>query len=432
MKGRTMALNTTGMATAISINEDDPPTSCRCEADPELAVQFITTKKEGIAVSARRQEIFLDYTGLLASQRNVCFILDERFDSFLEKQDREFKTAIQDMMEKSNRSTLAVQRLEALLREHMGYDALDHVTRKRLFSTNRPDPSEVGENMDTSDLFDSSQHRTTVGKHASHQPDHFPGHVFCVNGSVCDLACDAFLCPASVPKDEAKHFLAGRIFGHWRRKQTESYPQFMSNLLSKSSQGGRAMLKRYTDYPKAATFRDWPWEAFQKGKLPASLPFLVVGHVGYGSGSQHNNIPAESHVEQLVDTLRNVLTVSLMELQSHQPKAQNGRERFLVAVPVLGTGSGGAIDLTGQVIVRTLQVLNDFAVQNAVDIVLVCADAATYALAQQIRYQRWKRAPSFQSIVNGTLHKETKRLAEDPWATHTIGTRSQWQKPWRI
>ena len=73
---------------------------------------------------------------------------------------------------------------------------------------------------------------------------------------------------------------------------------------------------------------------------------------------------------------------------------------------MLGTGGGGAGDLTGAVIDRLLAALTQHVSQHhhKVDCVLVCADSATYAHAQSVRHQHVQsqnqnRYPLFSSTM---------------------------------
>ena len=87
-----------------------------------------------------------------------------------------------------------------------------------------------------------------------------------------------------------------------------------------------------------------------------------------------------------------------MELKIHQPQPQHRRDRYLIAVPVLGAGHGGASDLTGHVVEKTLVALIEYATDKShcIDCVFACADAATHAHAQQIRHDRFRNCPGFK------------------------------------
>mmetsp|Transcript_21827 Transcript_21827/g.64381 ORF Transcript_21827/g.64381 Transcript_21827/m.64381 type:complete len:382 (-) Transcript_21827:299-1444(-) len=87
-----------------------------------------------------------------------------------------------------------------------------------------------------------------------------------------------------------------------------------------------------------------------------------------------------------METARQFVDVALEELRANQPDPLAGRERYLLAMPVIGTGGGFAGDLTGHVIEGLLTLMSDRVYREGdLDMVLVCADEATYAHAQSIR-----------------------------------------------
>src|SRR5438067_671910 len=70
-----------------------------------------------------------------------------------------------------------------------------------------------------------------------------------------------------------------------------------------------------------------------------------------------------------------------------------GRARPLLALPVVGTGRGGAAERAGEVVQELLPRLRDFAARTypggrEFDVALVCLDAATHAAAQAERVRR--------------------------------------------
>ena len=119
-----------------------------------------------------------------------------------------------------------------------------------------------------------------------------------------------------------------------------------------------------------------------------------------------------------MDTLRDVLDVAILELTTNQPHPMHRRARYLIAVPVLGTGGGGATDLTGHVLKSTLQVLHEYSTKLQknvyVDYVLVCADPATYVQAQKLRFRELKRSNSLfdDHFLDQQLKQEAERLAK--------------------
>jgi len=127
------------------------------------------------------------------------------------------------------------------------------------------------------------------------------------------------------------------------------------------------------------------------------VPFFVGGEVSLGksridgnngSGSRSRKLlpPSEQHIEALMETATQFISAALEELRSNQPKPLAGRERYLLAMPVIGTGGGFAGDLTGELVEALLNLMADrvFA-EDDLDLVLVCSDEATYAHAQSVR-----------------------------------------------
>lgn len=213
-----------------------------------------------------------------------------------------------------------------------------------------------------------------------------PGHVFVANTSVCDLFCDAFLCPGAIGRRNDS--LNGSIFRQWFRKTLEPNIKLKSHIWP-------IKFKRYNDYDRVVTHQHWPWDEFRENAM-APVPFLVGGEVsleksrlGRTYRRRKKKLPPEQeHIESLMETVRQFLTVALSELRSHQPRPLAGRERYLLAVPVLGTGGGFAGDLTGQLVEQLLKMLSECALrEDDVDMVLTCIDEATYAHAQTIRYK---------------------------------------------
>lgn len=96
-----------GMATALSLDHWSAPPESRCDYDRKgLSVNILCmdqtspgrerpSSKIAIARAARFQEIFLDQVGWHASRQSSSrFLLDDRFDSILSPDKKEFKDGI--------------------------------------------------------------------------------------------------------------------------------------------------------------------------------------------------------------------------------------------------------------------------------------------------------------------------------------------------
>jgi hypothetical protein len=169
-------------------------------------------------------------------------------------------------------------------------------------------------------------------------------------------------------------------------------------------------LKRYDDCPTIATLAGWPWHQFETQELVAPIPFLVAGHVD-GNAAKAEPLSAAGHIEYICKMVTEALAVALSELSANQPLPRYRRERHLViGIPVVGTGWGGAMDLTGQTVEKLLDVLREFGERESADAVLVCADGATYAHAQQIRRRQRSLYPCFE-LITPDLRVEASRLS---------------------
>lgn len=404
------------MATALSIDQWQPPESSKCLYDiyPDLSVNFLcmhppkATSLQGDnnnppnkADAARYQEIFVDLVGMHSASLDAAsrHVLDERFDSFLRKGERELKDSLLNFLENQTeeaKGTQAFQYLEDTLQRTMGYQSgLLQLRRKQAHQ--RPD-TKTTINQDekssiSTPISDNLRDFSTMGAANKNS-----GHVFVCNASVCELQCDAFLCPAQISKKKGR--LSGRIVSRWR-KTVLCQTKDLSDCIPTE---GQWHFKTYADRHRVVTLRDWPWEALRKnGRTPC--PFLIAGEVSLEGTWEYAGMargttsvekcalpPQDLHIEALMETVRQSLTVAIQELEQNQPKPGTFRERYLVALPVLGTGGGFAGDLTGQIVVRLMQLLSSFVAQRGnLDVVLVCADDAVYAHAQTLRLEAFER-----------------------------------------
>lgn len=263
-----------------------------------------------------------------------------------------------------------------------------------------------------------------------------PGHVFVANGSVCDISCDAFLCPASISKK--KGTVAGTIWRRWyealrdnnaelmkllrgtdggsiggrgrsgnrrRRSSSRSNSAGSDSEAEQSSSNGSGRnrglfssipMKHYEEYDRVCSPKHWPWPEFwRKDEFEAALgglfriPFIIAGEVGIersGKGSKQAVPSEEDHIQSLLETVRQFVQVSLEELRREQPRPRANRERYLLALPVVGTGFGQAGDITGQIVESMILCLSELvSAAEDVDCVIVCADLATFSHAQNVR-----------------------------------------------
>ena len=194
------------------------------------------------------------------------------------------------------------------------------------------------------------------------------GHVFIVRGDLRKLACDAWLVPTSRkarPGDE--WFLprydgprAGRTFAH---------------------DGPRVqpLLDPAPDRPR-------PW----------------LGHIGWWG----------QPVSWYADGATEFLDAAAADFVAAGTAPLFGRARPLLALPVVGTGMGGAADRAGEVVQELVPRLDAFAARTfpggvSFDVALVCFDAATHAAAQAERVRRG----TWSTDLSPQLRAEADRLA---------------------
>jgi hypothetical protein len=106
-----------------------------------------------------------------------------------------------------------------------------------------------------------------------------PGHVFVVNGSVCDISCDAFLMPVGGNVGLNTENPAGTIFPQWLKKIRERHADFLHSLLPQDAGGnpieGPLPLKFYEGNDRVTTLENWNFVTPPLGT--AHVPFLVAG-----------------------------------------------------------------------------------------------------------------------------------------------------------
>lgn len=174
-------------------------------------------------------------------------------------------------------------------------------------------------------------------------------HVFVTMGSVTRLACDAWLLPGDHSREP--------VTSTW----LEQVPGLEQSLAATSSDG----FKRGGNL--ALPLAGWP--------LGKPLPVLTAVPLS-GPSSAHDLIPAVSefiHVAARQSRIRRL------------PPAVHIRPRPLLAMPLFGTGDGGADLFRGEVIQQLLEESRNAGEKERVDVALVLRDERDFALAQKLR-----------------------------------------------
>lgn len=171
------------------------------------------------------------------------------------------------------------------------------------------------------------------------------GHVFVVHGDLRKLACDAWLVPCDA---------SARPEPHW----TAWPPDLPPIELGAASDAWRSETTR--------TMRVAGW--------PASLPSAWLANVGAYD---------DRAIGWYVAGAAEFLDRAAAELDGRAP--QHRRAKHLLALPIVGTGLGGAKQVAGDVVRELLPILDRAARDHDVDVALVTNERPAFAAAQAER-----------------------------------------------
>ncbi len=213
------------------------------------------------------------------------------------------------------------------------------------------------------------------------------GHLFVLRGDLASLACDAWL----LPTDRGLN-----VTDSWWRNAALA-PRLAAALARRPGKPGQPFRKAFQGGERAIPLDD----------IAGPRPFLTV----IGAGGQ----PVEWYVEGVrafLDTAR-----SLDDAQRFLPK----RARRLLALPVVGTGAGGAYWVAGEILEKLIPVLVDYAALHDVDIALVCWGAAHFAAAQAARRRLNETGGRrLWASLSPEMQREAEALARDAASHHLV------------
>ena len=204
------------------------------------------------------------------------------------------------------------------------------------------------------------------------------GHVFIVRGDLTKLSCDAWLMPCGHDAVPDAHWYEGLDL-----PRDFLWPERPSDW------GGSAR-------------RCMELHAPRRDERGARLPTPWLVHVGGGR---------RSAVSWFVDGVREFMSRVAERLKQRDEPALNDRERPLVALPMVGTGRGGARRRSGQIVRALLPLLYGSASRYGFDVALVAFEATDYAAAQRERRDFQGEVRSRWPTLNPELRAKAKRLA---------------------
>jgi hypothetical protein len=196
------------------------------------------------------------------------------------------------------------------------------------------------------------------------------GHVYIIRGDLRLLACDAWLMPCSRNAQPQNHWFLESYRGS---RQGSHFDEL----------GGR----RVQPLPGWPEGHPWPWLT-QIGASRKPVEWFVAG------------------ATEFLDAAAAAIT------QAARPP-MFGRAKSLLALPIVGTGLGGAAQRAGEVVQALLPELESFvgrqfAGAREFDVALVCWDAPNYAAAQAERVRRG----SWPNDLTEPLRREAQKLAQ--------------------
>ncbi len=194
------------------------------------------------------------------------------------------------------------------------------------------------------------------------------GHLFIVNGDLTHLSCDAWLLPCDVRISPSRG---------WRRALADLVPAPIWPQPTREWTLRDQRVMKVTDWPEP-------------------LPRPWVGNVG---------APPDTEIGWFVAGADEFIRRAADDLRGTAPR--HDRQKHLVALPVIGTGSGGARRRAGEVVRELVPVLQRRAQERDLDIALVTNEALTFAAAEA---QRGTGRAAFPGL-DDALWAASERLA---------------------
>lgn len=116
-------------------------------------------------------------------------------------------------------------------------------------------------------------------------------------------------------------------------------------------------------------------------------PAIWLGHLDgrFASADACDARTGRPRVQWYLDAAQQFLTAAYSDLTTAAAPPRNGRTKHVLAMPVVGTGTGGARQSSGDVIAGLLRLLLQFVTHHDVDCALVVKSDAMFSAAQAVR-----------------------------------------------
>jgi len=217
------------------------------------------------------------------------------------------------------------------------------------------------------------------------------GHVFVVHGDVCRICADAVLVPTR-NLNNPQWFPDGPPPGAVQPDRDDFTPT------------RRVRRVEFADdthaLPSAAD-----------AAASAESQQIWLSHLdGRGApAEQRDDAMGRPTIEWFLGAAEQFLAAAHDELRARPPC--HGRQTHVLAMPVVGTGRGGARSASGEVVQRLLALLHSFAWSHDVDVCLVVKSGAMFSAAQAHRRQLRALDARWERTLGPRLCGEATRLA---------------------
>eukprot|EP01132_Coremiostelium_polycephalum_P007432 gene7432-9134_t len=220
----------------------------------------------------------------------------------------------------------------------------------------------------------------------SNQPDSPPlpdpspkdGHLFIVHGDLTKFVCDVKMVPCGPFLDPLQVAISS-----WLRPDWEQFPINLKNKILDNE------IKRLKD--RVHKIEDWPTHYPN-----ISQPWFVNVVPCFNS-----NIKLQP--EWYIQGAREFLDKVGEDLRRHLPPIKNGRSKYLVSLPIVGTGGGGGSNIAGSILSLLIHELYVATRKWRFDIVLVTNEISMYTAAINKRQEMMLNNPTFSYTYDNIL-----------------------------
>ena len=143
-------------------------------------------------------------------------------------------------------------------------------------------------------------------------------------------------------------------------------------------------------------------------------PQLWLGHLDgrYAPPELRDDVLGRPNLEWFLEAAEQFLQGAHDDLLLNRARPpRNGRQKHVLAMPVVGTGLGGARGSSGEILQQLLELLHSFTAAHDVDVCLVVNSGKMFSAAQAHRRQMAELGLRWEASVGALLCGEARRLA---------------------